>query len=119
VKTYWSTAVAVDGRVVVSSGDETLAGALARAVTDCVYYQALYPAATIAVVDVRESCARCHNAGTVTLRRPRSVRAVRCPECKGKGAPGRLDDVPFVMPDPANGITLATAHSPTEPSTQL
>jgi hypothetical protein len=106
MKTYWSAAVAVDGRVVVSSGDETLARALARAVTDAVYYQAIYPGAKVAVVDVHESCARCHNAGTVTVRRPRSARTVRCPVCRGKGATGRLGDIPFVMPDPANRVTL-------------
>jgi hypothetical protein len=106
MKTYGSTAVAVDGRLVVSSGDETLARALSRAVTDAVYYQAVYPTAKVAIVDVRESCARCHNAGTVTVRRPRSARTVRCPACGGKGARGRLDDIPFVMPDPANRVTL-------------
>src|SRR5690349_13924644 len=105
MKTYWSTAVVVDGRVVVSSGDETLARALARAVTDAVYYQAVYPAAKVAVVNVHESCASCHDAGTVTVRQPQSARTVRCPACRGKGATGRLDDIPFVMPDPANGVT--------------
>ena len=85
---------------------EGMARALARAVTDAIYYQAVYPAAKVAIVDVRESCAGCHNAGTVTVRRPRSARAVRCPECRGKGATGRLDDIPCVMPDPANRVTL-------------
>jgi hypothetical protein len=106
MKPYWSSAVAVDGRVVVSSRDETLALARARPVTDAVYYQALYPAARVAVVDVHESCARCHNAGTGTVRRPRSARPIRCPASRGKGAQGRLDDLPFVMPDPANRVTL-------------
>jgi hypothetical protein len=109
MKTYWSTAVAVDGRVVASSGDETLAKALSRAVTDAIYCQAVYPAAKVAIVDVHESCALCHNAGTVTVRRPRSARTVRCPACRGMGARGRLDDIPFVMPDPANRVTLVAS----------
>jgi hypothetical protein len=114
VKTYWSYEVRVDTRCVCSAGDDKLSNALSRAISDCVYYQAVYPAAKITIAEIREACSGCHNAGEIskklsrrTLPNPRGVKLVRCPECKGKGAHGELAEIPFVMPDPANRITLA------------
>jgi hypothetical protein len=116
VKTYWSWEVRVDGRCTVSAGDEKLSTALSRAISDAVYYQAVYPAAKITIAEIREACSGCHNAGEVskklsrhTLQHPCGTKLVRCPECKGKGAYGELADIPFVMPDSANCITLTQA----------
>jgi hypothetical protein len=107
--TYWNVAVSVDGRVVCSSGDETLSKAISRAISDCVYYQAVYPGSKIAVCEIAESCAKCYNQGTVNIRKPRSVKVVKCPACKGKLATGCLEPIPFAMPDAANRITLLQA----------
>lgn len=107
MNTYWNLSVNVDGRCVVSSGDATLEKALSRAFSDCVYYKAIYPQAKIAVDDIHESCAKCHNIGTVNIRRPRSIRVVKCPECKGKLASGKLSAIAFEMPDAANRISLS------------
>jgi hypothetical protein len=107
VKTYWSYEVRVDGRCVCSAGDEKLTDALSRAISDCVYYQAVYPAAQVTIADIREACAGCHNTGEISKKKDaRHTRLVRCPECKGKGAHGEMAEIPFVMPDPANRITL-------------
>jgi hypothetical protein len=73
MKTYWSGSVSVDGRVVSSSGDETLAKTIARLMSDCVYYQAVYPGSRIVMGDLREHCAQCHNDGKVAIHRPRSL----------------------------------------------
>ncbi len=107
MKTYWNVEVQVDGTCKCSSGDTDLGTALSRALSDAIYYRAIYPEAKdIRVAGIRESCAGCHNLGTVTKRRPRSVKTVKCPECKGKLANGAIPDVPLAMPDPANGIRL-------------
>ena len=106
MQTYWHVSVAVDGRVVVSLGDAALSKALSEAIREAVYFQAIYPEGQVALVDIRETCFRCDNEGEVKIRRPRSIRIVRCPECKGKPATARVDDIPFRMPDSANKISL-------------
>jgi hypothetical protein len=106
MKTYWSYEVRIDGRCTVSSGDEKLSTALSRAISDCVYYQAVYPVAKITIAEIREACAGCHNTGEISKKLRNCSRLVRCPECKGKCAYGEMTEIPFVMPDPANRITL-------------
>jgi hypothetical protein len=106
-KTYWNVEVTVDGQCKCSTGGETLADAIRRALSDAIYYQAIYPGAKVALCGLRESCAACGNAGTVTVRRPRSWKTGKCPECRGAGASGVCGDIPLEMPDSANGIRLA------------
>lgn len=101
MRTYWNASVSVDGACKCSSGGETLAIALSTAVQNCVYYQAQYPSGRI-TWEVIESCAVCHNEGTIRAGRKQK----RCPECKGKLAQGRIENIPFTMPDSANNIRL-------------
>jgi len=101
--TYWNAEVSVDGRCVVSMGDPCLSKAIADAISHAVYYQANYPGSEVVITGIQEACARCHNMGIV--RRDR-FRAMRCPDCKGKGAHGQLADIPFRMPNSANHIAL-------------
>lgn len=106
MKTYWNVAVSVDGRLVCSSGDATMEQAIAKGISDCVYYAAVNPGSKVQIDELTEACERCHNIGTIGLRRPRSTKTVKCPECKGKLATGKCGPIPFVMPDPANRISI-------------
>lgn len=109
VSAYWSGAVAISGRVVVSSGDTSLGRCLSRLITDAVYYAAMYPFTAITITELRESCAKCHNEGTVEKGMAGRNRRVRCPVCKGKRLTGTCDDIVFAMPDAANKISLVVA----------
>jgi hypothetical protein len=106
MKTYWSFTILVNGRNVLCHGEETLSKAISRAITDVIYYAAVYPQAKIVIGEWRESCLKCHDAGSVFSVRNR-FRSVRCPECKGKGVHNTLADIPFVMPDAAISLTMA------------
>ena len=111
MKTYWNASVAVDGVTKCSGGDDTLAATLSRAITDCVYYQAIYPAAKVTIDGICESCAVCHNTGHVRQQRARSVRVLKCPECRGKLATGAVAPIAFQMPHEANRISLRQADA--------
>jgi len=95
MKTYWNAEVRVNDNLKLCAVDSTLAKMLESAISSAVYYQAIYPSSRVSITGLTESCSACHNNKVV-----RSVRrTVRCPECKGKGATGRLDDMLFRMPD--------------------
>lgn len=104
--TYWSTTIYVNDFPKVCSGDKTLSEALSRAMSDAIYYQAMYPDCKISIREIEESCARCHNTGKVQQNGRRVIKMVRCPECRGKCAHGRLDDIPILLPDPPNGVRI-------------
>lgn len=104
--TYWNAEITVDDRCVCITGDDTLGKAIARAVTDCVYYQTVYPDSKIAVVGLHEVCARCHNTGFVQQYSKKGGRTVKCPTCKGHKATGTCDTIAFAMPDASNRIKL-------------
>ena len=114
--TYWRYTIYVDGyagkRGVVCDSSSTLGDMLSRAIAHAVYYQATYPGKRVTIGDIREMCFICHNEG-----RARGVtglgRLARCWHCKGKVPTGRVDDVVFCMPDPANNIRL-TCTDPAE-----
>lgn len=106
MKTYWNYSIFIDGRCVCSAGEETLPAAITAGISSMIYYKAVNPDAKISMGGLLEACSRCHNAREVTIVGPRSRKTVRCPECKGKGALGHMVDIPLVMPDPANRISL-------------
>jgi hypothetical protein len=106
VNTYWSYEVQVDGVAKVAAGAAALNEAIARAITDCLYYQAHYPGSQVRIANIRELCEKCRNQRTIEKRGPRSLKTIRCPECKGQGADRCLAPTPFALPDPANGIRL-------------
>jgi hypothetical protein len=106
MKPYWRYEIQVDGRCVCSAADECLSKAISRAVQDCVYYQCIYPAAKIVIAGIEDACDRCHNDGSVCIRKPRSMKRVKCPACNGNGSHNTLLPIPFMMPDSANHISL-------------
>lgn len=105
MRTYWNASVSVDGACKCSTGADELREAISRAVADCVYYQAQYPASAISF-EVIEHCAECHNEGTVRNYSRIKFTRMRCPNCKGKLAQGKIENVQFRMPDSANNIRL-------------
>ena len=109
MKTYWAYDVEVDGVCKVSHSGSTLAECLERAITDAVYYQTVYPQGKVTISGILERCAVCSGSGEYRVRRVRSVKTVRCPECKGKAAIGQCGAIRFIMPDPANRISLVQA----------
>ena len=111
MQTYWCYEIEVDGRCVCSATGDALGLAISRAVTDCVYYQTVYPTSKITIGNIHESCARCNNTGyTNKYAAPgRAGKTVRCANCKGKKASGLCDHIAFSMPDAANRISLVQA----------
>jgi hypothetical protein len=110
MKTYWNISVSVDGRTKSSSSKETAAEAIQQAITDAIYYQAIYPNETVAITDIKEYCSMCSNHGEVyrKVSRPtaNSKFTMRCPACKGKTATGQIADIKFTMPESTNHIEL-------------
>ena len=105
MKTTWSVSVAVDGRNILSTGDTTLELALERGIRSASYYKAIYPDKMVTIQDTIEQCATCWNTGKVNRMNGR-IRKVRCPECKGKGAQGRLGLILFRLSDDSSNIRL-------------
>ena len=105
MRTYWTAQVTGnESRHSCSTNGDTLAASIERAITEAIYRQAINPTERISI-DVEEYCVECFNHGTVLKRH----KQVRCPECKGKIATGKVDTITFRMPDTSNRISLIAA----------
>jgi len=106
MKTYWQVSVRMSGSISsVITCDETLSGAIQKAITDAIYYKAIYPERQVTIEDLHELCALCGGTGLVPAA-SHSIRTKRCPECKSKSLPPPISPITLIMPDPANRITL-------------
>lgn len=105
MKTYWQYSVSVNDRMISSCGKNTLSLALEAAITDAVYYQAIYPSHRIIIGGIEEICSECSNTGAIIRRHKQT----RCPECRGKVPTAVINPIVFKMPDPANRISLLVA----------
>lgn len=102
---YWIAGVFVGDVCKCSMNGDSLSKLLTRCISDSIYYQAVYPSATITIKGIREQCSSCNNEGIV-LKKNNKFLTMKCPNCKGKGKSGCVDDVLFNMPDGANNIVL-------------
>jgi len=108
MKTYWSSSVAVNGQVKCPTRDVDLPRALGKSIKSAIYYLAIYPNASITIEETREQCSLCWNAGTVKAGK-NGLRGGRCPECKGKGATGRVGSIPVCLSDDSKLQIIQTA----------
>jgi hypothetical protein len=100
-QTYWNVEVQVwnDGRrgTAMATGDSTLEKALARGITDASYY-CLSCGYNDITIELTESCAQCHNVGTIVVLGPTGrAKTVRCPACHGNIATGHVEPFPFLL----------------------
>ena len=111
MQTYWDVSVRIEGQSgSMSTGDVSLERTIERAITEAIYYQAVYPGQRVYIDGIRQVCSVCHNNGKLSVaRKYKGFDVKRCPECKGKVPTATLDRINFIMPDSANRITLTAA----------
>lgn len=93
MKTYFSARVNYGQHSSITTNEDTLPGALARAVADCCYLRT--NGHDWQTVEIQECCATCGNTGQVPGSRRYSWK--RCPDCKGKPIADPIR-FPFVAP---------------------
>jgi hypothetical protein len=108
MKTYWSAQIMVGETCKVTVPNSDLALCLSGAITDAMYYMAIYPGEKISIRNVREYCVLCHNSGKIIRK---SVRWIKCPECKGHIATGAVATIPVELPNPANRVVLSIVEA--------